>query len=305
MVPVPHDGPLPHWAALDGPTRFDPMHLEAGLLPSLPGGLGPSWPLGGGCSLPCRQWGRLACPRLPTEAVVAVEVVTASPPSSPSLPEAVAAVAFFDELDALAAGEEVPAVFWPPRSPPKLPSLASIPTANTERSSSAAQRPSMVDGPVMGEGAPTSPSPTSVSASAAGDEAPAMAAAIGHESGPTVGEGAAWLAAVAVPPSPVADGAEILFDMPVGGEEILFDMPILALDLDGQPMACSLPPSVVQNAALRAILASCCKPLCPAPHTPPAPMAPTVAAVGVVPKRSKWIAAHIALAGPCHMITRA
>ncbi|BAS79142.1 Os02g0548500 [Oryza sativa Japonica Group] len=259
-------------------------------------------PLG---SLPCRQWGRLACPRLPTEAVVAVEVVTASPPSSPSLPEAVAAVAFFDELDALAAGEEVPAVFWPPRSPPKLPSLASIPTANTERSSSAAQRPSMVDGPVMGEGAPTSPSPTSVSASAAGDEAPAMAAAIGHESGPTVGEGAAWLAAVAVPPSPVADGAEILFDMPVGGEEILFDMPILALDLDGQPMACSLPPSVVQNAALRAILASCCKPLCPAPHTPPAPMAPTVAAVGVVPKRSKWIAAHIALAGPCHMITRA
>jgi hypothetical protein len=35
----------------------------------------------------------------------------------------------------------------------------------------------------------------------------------------------------------VADGAEILFDMPVGGEEILFDMPILALDLDGQPMA--------------------------------------------------------------------
>lgn len=210
---------------------------------------------------------------------MAVEVVTASPPSSPSLPEAVAAVAFFDELDALAAGEEVPAVFWPPRSPPKLPSLASIPTANTERSSSAAQRPSMVDGPVMGEGAPTSPSPTSVSASAAGDEAPAMAAAIGHESGPTVGEGAAWLAAVAVPPSPVADGAEILFDMPVGGEEILFDMPILALDLDGQPMACSLPPSVVQNAALRAILASCCKPLRPAPHTPPAPMAPTVAAV--------------------------
>lgn len=168
---------------------------------------------------------------------MAVEVVTASPPSSPSLPEAVAAVAFFDELDALAAGEEVPAVFWPPRSPPKLPSLASIPTANTERSSSAAQRPSMVDGPVMGEGAPTSPSPTSVPASAAGDEAPAMAAAIGHESGPTVGEGAAWLAAVAVPPSPVADGAEILFDMPVGGEEILFDMPILALDLDGQPMA--------------------------------------------------------------------
>uniref|UniRef100_A0A0D3F679 Uncharacterized protein n=1 Tax=Oryza barthii TaxID=65489 RepID=A0A0D3F679_9ORYZ len=102
---------------------------------------------------------------------------------------AVAAVAFFDELDALAAGEEVPAVFWPPRSPPKLPSLASIPTANTERSSSAAQRPSMVDGPVMGEGAPTSPSPTSVSASAAGDEAPAMAAAIGHESGPTVERG--------------------------------------------------------------------------------------------------------------------
>jgi hypothetical protein len=77
----------------------------------------------------------------------------------------------------------------------------------------------------------------------------------------------------------VADGAEILFDMPVGGEEILFDMPILALDLDGQPMACSLPPSVVQNAALRAILASCCKPLRPAPHTLPAPMAPTVAAV--------------------------
>uniref|UniRef100_A0A0E0LIP5 Uncharacterized protein n=1 Tax=Oryza punctata TaxID=4537 RepID=A0A0E0LIP5_ORYPU len=68
-------------------------------------------------------------------------------------------------------------------------------------------------------------------------------------------------------------------------------------------MACSLPSSVISNAALRAFLASCCKPLPPTLLPPPPPPATTVVTEGVVPKRSKRIAGQLAISGPCHTVT--
>ncbi|EEC83040.1 hypothetical protein OsI_28134 [Oryza sativa Indica Group] len=80
----------------------------------------------------------------------------------------------------------------------------------------------------------------------------------------------------------------------VARDGVLFDVPLVALDLDSWLMA-QLPLSVADNNALHAFLASCSRSLPPALLSLPPPSVP--ATVGVVPKRSKRIAAKLALAG--------
>lgn len=69
------------------------------------------------------------------------------------------------------------------------------------------------------------------------------------------------------PASPVLSVATVVDEVPNG---VLYDVPLVVLDLDGRPMAHSLPASVAANAALRAFLASCSRPLPPALLPPPA-----------------------------------
>ncbi|EAZ29496.1 hypothetical protein OsJ_13572 [Oryza sativa Japonica Group] len=117
---------------------------------------------------------------------------------------------------------------------------------------------------------------------------------------PTGGE---WLR----PESPLPQQAPTLVvDVPDG---VLYDVPMVVLDLDGRPLAHSLPSSVADNAALHAFLTSCSRPLPPALLPPPLPLPPlTAKAVEVVPKHSERIAAKMALEaleGPIHAVSRA
>ncbi|EEC81421.1 hypothetical protein OsI_24675 [Oryza sativa Indica Group] len=138
-------------------------------------------------------------------------------------------------------------------------------------------------------------SPVPPSASGAGTSLPRTAC-----TPPTGGE---WLR----PESPLPQQAPTLVvDVPDG---VLYDVPMVVLDLDGRPLAHSLPSSVADNAALRAFLTSCSRPLPPALLSPPLPLPPLAAkAVEVVPKRSERIAAKMALEaleGPIHAVSRA
>ncbi|KAF2908456.1 hypothetical protein DAI22_12g185801 [Oryza sativa Japonica Group] len=149
----------------------------------------------------------------------------------------------------------------------------------------------------FGPAVPSPPrvSPVPPSASGAGTSLPRTAC-----TPPTGGE---WLR----PESPLPQQAPTLVvDVPDG---VLYDVPMVVLDLDGRPLAHSLPSSVADNAALRAFLTSCSRPLPPALLSPPLPLPPLAAkAVGVVPKRSERIAAKMALEaleGPIHAVSRA
>uniref|UniRef100_A0A0E0KDH3 Uncharacterized protein n=1 Tax=Oryza punctata TaxID=4537 RepID=A0A0E0KDH3_ORYPU len=79
---------------------------------------------------------------------------------------------------------------------------------------------------------------------------------------------------------------------------------MVVLDLDGRLMAHSLPPSVAEKVALCTFLASCSKLLPSALLLLPPPLVPAIAVVGVVPKRSKRIAAKLALVGLSKMVSR-
>uniref|UniRef100_A0A0E0IHS4 DUF4283 domain-containing protein n=1 Tax=Oryza nivara TaxID=4536 RepID=A0A0E0IHS4_ORYNI len=149
----------------------------------------------------------------------------------------------------------------------------------------------------FGPAVPSPPrvSPVPPSASGAGTSLPRTAC-----TPPTGGE---WLR----PESPLPQQAPTLVvDVPDG---VLYDVPMVVLDLDGRPLAHSLPSSVADNAALRAFLTSCSRPLPPALLSPPLPLPPLAAkAVEVVPKRSERIAAKMALEaleGPIHAVSRA
>ncbi|BAT05066.1 Os08g0353375 [Oryza sativa Japonica Group] len=160
---------------------------------------------------------------------------------------------FFDELDALAAEVEVV----------PLPSRMSLSSIGGLAAVAGVVLPSLPD-----DGA--SPMRSTGSPSLAARRSP-MASVSPPRPEVTV-------VSAPLPLSPCLTPVAGLVDEVPNG--VLFDVPMVVLDLDGWPMAHVLPSSIVDNAALRAFLTSCSRPLPPALLPPPPPP--------LSPRPSRW-----------------